>query len=153
MQTNQSFLIFRFFTGSILGTRITTEFFTRFNSLPRNVQCMENQLYSSLCEMQGTKPAVKFVNLACSGVSNADLMSNLTVVMNASILTGASHVKPHVYIACTFTHITCNGNIQYTLHVVVEAYHLFAIRVEYQECDHFFTQSTLACFKTKQYGE
>jgi len=25
-------------------------------------------------------------------------------------------------------------------------------RVEYQECDHFFTQSTLACFKTKQYA-
>ena len=48
---------------------------------------------------------------ACSGVSNADLMSNLTVVMNASTLTGASHVKPHVYIACTFTHITCNGNV------------------------------------------
>ena len=66
--------------------------------------------------MQSTKSAVKFVNLACSGVSNADQISNLTVVMNASTLTGVSHVKVIVCIA-PFMHIYIH-HVQWICNVI-----------------------------------
>ena len=66
--------------------------------------------------MQSTKSALKFVNLACSGVSNADQISNLTVVMNASTLTGVSHVKVIVCIA-PFMHIYIH-HVQWICNVI-----------------------------------
>ena len=66
--------------------------------------------------MQSTESAVKFVNLACPGVSNADQISNLTVVMNASTLTGVSHVKVIVCIA-PFMHIYIH-HVQWICNVI-----------------------------------